>query len=1112
MMILQKLCGENSKEAKKLADKLEIQESKQNSLQKTIEKANNDILKAKTRQQEIQNAIDETNKQLVSQNDKLKINKKSWQESGEKLKKYGEKIDKIGNKLSIVSGAVGGIAAASLKSAIDFETAFTGVTKTVDGTEEQLANLKKGILDMSTRLPSSASEIASVAEAAGQLGIQTDNILDFTKVMIDLGNSTNVSADEASTALAKFANVTKMSADDYQKLGSTIVALGNNYATTEADIIAMGQNLASAGTQVGMSQADIMALATALSSVGLEAQAGGTAFSKALVSMQLAVETNSEDLKNWADVAGMSVKEFSDLFKKDATSALEAFIKGLSECGGETESAIKVLDDMGITETRMRDALLRSANASNTFTSAIKLGNDAWKKNTALTEEAEKRYGTTESQMKMLKNEVQKTAIEFGEELAPSLRDTLNNAKPLLKNIASAVKTFSKLNDEQKQTIINIGATVVALGPLVKVFGNLTKMVGSTVKGIGTVTKAVGLMKNGIGDATGASADLAKGLKNLASPVGIAVGTIGALTTAVGLYKSSFDKATEANRKALEKEKEELEAIKEKVNSYKELKDTVDKNTQTELNQIDRAKSLWSELQKITDENGKIKDGYEDRAKVITGTLSEAIGKEISITGDVIDKYKDLQKEMDNLILKKQAETTMNNLSEKYENAYANRDQYQADKIKKEEEYRTLKEEYDELKNSREIQEILKDGERQRQGKLSAVEQVAWAIHVKTSKEFGRFSYLEQQLNSCATSYQELDKLTKDCTDDIGKYEYALTLYNSGTEEDLKKLTNLLARTHTENGKVVDTAYKDLLRAQTDYLAYSQEKFNEAQKNNNEAQMEQYRSSATQAKETLQMYVQEMKGLTSATEENSEEIVNAWKFLAQNQYSVYYDEVSKMNPTLRETIEKMTGVIIEERPELVEETSKMSQELLDKINKSPEFKQIALSNLRSYLQGLKDDELRNLLENSGIENVDRVLQGIRKGNLGENEGMQILNSLNTGLENKSWKKTLFETARGIASSLSKLLSVNTKITTTTTNNSTGHADGLAYVPYDNYPARLHEGERVLTKEQNKKYMADNLQNKITTRNIVVQFYPQTMSEAELQRAERYIAREWGAAL
>ena len=191
---------------------------------------------------------------------------------------------------------------------------------------------------MAKEIPASTTEISEVAEAAGQLGIKTQDVLGFTRVMIDMGNSTNLSAEDAATSIAKFANITglaadtSMSADEkYKKMGSTIVDLGNNYATTEADVMNMATNLASAGTQVGMSESDILALATALSSVGMEAQAGGTAFSKALIEMQLAVETSSDSLKDWADVAGMSTSEFSKRFKEDATGALEAFIEGLSK-------------------------------------------------------------------------------------------------------------------------------------------------------------------------------------------------------------------------------------------------------------------------------------------------------------------------------------------------------------------------------------------------------------------------------------------------------------------------------------------------------------------------------------------------------------------------------------------------------------------------------------------------------------------------------------------------------------------------------------------------------------------------------------------------------------
>src|SRR5690606_4011814 len=77
--------------------------------------------------------------------------------------------------------------AMSAKAAIDWESAWTGVLKTVEGSDAQLADLNQGLRDMAGILPATHDEIAGVAEAAGQLGIQTANVEDFTRTMIDLG-------------------------------------------------------------------------------------------------------------------------------------------------------------------------------------------------------------------------------------------------------------------------------------------------------------------------------------------------------------------------------------------------------------------------------------------------------------------------------------------------------------------------------------------------------------------------------------------------------------------------------------------------------------------------------------------------------------------------------------------------------------------------------------------------------------------------------------------------------------------------------------------------------------------------------------------------------------
>ena len=291
------------------------------------------------------------------------------------------------------------------QAGVSFESAFTGVTKTVDETANiSYADLEKQIRDMSKELPSTVEEISAVAEAAGQLGIHTEDIKSFSKTMIDLGNSTNIGAEEAASALAKFANVTKMDPGEYQNLGSAIVDLGNNYATTEQDIVNMATRLAATATTAGISEQGILALSTALSSVGIEAEAGGTAMSTFIKKVQTAVETQSKNLSKYAEVAGMTQEEFTKLFKEDGTQAINAFITGLGELNNNGGSALNILNEMGLKEVRLSNAILALGSAGDLLTRTIGTSNTAWEENSALVAEASKRYETTESKLQMTRN------------------------------------------------------------------------------------------------------------------------------------------------------------------------------------------------------------------------------------------------------------------------------------------------------------------------------------------------------------------------------------------------------------------------------------------------------------------------------------------------------------------------------------------------------------------------------------------------------------------------------------------------------------------------------------------------------------------------------------
>lgn len=516
--------------------KVELLNEQLNELEKAEDK---DTIAISKKKQELQKAETELN----NYNTKLKIVSNQLEnasakaiEFGTKVENTGKKIESAGKKMSAFSAATGTALVASAKSAIDFEDAFTGVEKTVDGTTEQMEELKQGIRDMAKEIPSTTTEISAVAEAAGQLGIKTEDILSFTKVMIDLGNSTNLSAEEAASSLAKFANITKISAKDYDKLGSTIVALGNNFATTESDIVEMSTRLAATGELAGLSEPQILAMATAMSSVGIEAEAGGSAMSKLLKQIQVACETGSDDLKDFAKVAGMSVDDFKKAFEKDAVSALTAFISGLNDTERNGKSAITILEDMGLSEVRLSNTILSLANASDVMNKAVQLGNEAWEDNTALTNEANKRYDTLKSKLTMAMNKIKDMAITLGNKLMPSIEKVLDK-------LGKWIDKFEDLSDEQVDMIVNIGLIVTAIAPLLTIIGKLTTTLGTVTKGIGTFVQAIGVASGTITSTSTAVNGLAKVFTAVTSPVGLACTAIGVAVAgiAIAVNKSNED-------------------------------------------------------------------------------------------------------------------------------------------------------------------------------------------------------------------------------------------------------------------------------------------------------------------------------------------------------------------------------------------------------------------------------------------------------------------------------------------------------------------------------------------------------------------------------------------
>lgn len=452
---------------------------------------------------------------------------------GTKIDAVGQTFVSTGTKMTLgLTAPLLAAGTAATKSAIEFESAFTGVQKTVDATESEYAALSKGITEMSERMPQSASAIAGVMEAAGQLGVRgVQNLLDFTETMIMLGDATNLTSEEAAMSIAKVMNIFGTANEDVGRFGATIVDLGNNYATTEADIVSMTNRLAAGARIAKLTEAETLALAAAMSSVGIEAEAGGTAMTQTFNAIETAVAHGGKDLEKFAKVAGMSAASFADMWGNRPIKALQAFIGGLGNLEKNGGNAVLVLDELGLSGIRQSNMLKSLALASDMLAETVDTANSAWNENVALTNEANKRYQTFESQIQTFRNTLSNVGREFGQIILPYLQQFLNWIK-------EGLQKFRDLDDSTKNVIVRIVAFAAAIGPVLTILGSL-------IKGIQTIQMLLALL----GPAAG--------------PVGIAIAGLAALAAIIMSVVESSKLATKEAQKM-------RESIEKSANGFEE--------------------------------------------------------------------------------------------------------------------------------------------------------------------------------------------------------------------------------------------------------------------------------------------------------------------------------------------------------------------------------------------------------------------------------------------------------------------------------------------------------------------------------------------------------------
>ncbi len=303
------------------------------------------------------------------------LNGFDWKTFGDNAKTLGGQMEQLGKQMLIsLSTPLVYVGKKMYGFATDYESAFAGVKKTTEATDEEYNQLYSDLIQISETTPTGFVEAAGIMEMAGQLGVgkvnefgediseqyavATEDLTAFTRTFIGLQESTNIAGEEGAANLARFLNVTEKTTKNVERVSGVIVGLGNNFATTENEILAMATRMGATADLAGFSSAEILAFSAALSSVGINAEAGGSAAGKLMKKMQLAAEVGGsveEKLRNTQIKLG-SDKEgnpiYFDMDEQGIKSGLD-FVNYIAGMGKADK--VNFADQLGMTADALGD-------------------------------------------------------------------------------------------------------------------------------------------------------------------------------------------------------------------------------------------------------------------------------------------------------------------------------------------------------------------------------------------------------------------------------------------------------------------------------------------------------------------------------------------------------------------------------------------------------------------------------------------------------------------------------------------------------------------------------------------------------------------------------------
>lgn len=582
------------------------------------------------------------------------------QDTADDVKELGDNAEKVSSGgISSMTVALGNLAADGIRKAAT-----------------ELKNFTTDVIETGTEFDAGISKVGAISGASAE---DMEKLREKAK---EMGASTKFTAAESAEALEYMA----MAGWKTEDMLSGISGIMDLAAASGEDLGTTSDIVTDALTAFGLTAADSGHFADVLAAASSNANTNVSMMGETFKYVAPVAGTLNYSIEDMAEAIGLMAN--SGIKSSQAGTALRSIITRLSTDAG---SSSKSLGALGTLVEKLGVEFYDTNGKARDFGDVIAETREAWQ---GLTDEEQTTYGkkiageeaiaSWLSLMNAAPADVEKLSAAIkncdgaASDMSSTMQDNLQGDFVLLDSAVDGMKI--SLADELEPEMRDIVQYITKKMPdiedgLSKVFKVGSKLVGGAVKTLPVVVdtlEPIAPLITAVGVGIGALkvAQTAEGwMKGLnavmsANPaVAVATGILGVSTALFELYKKydSIPSYAEGISKMYEGAYENIDNL---AKSMKDMKDGFNERAGDVLNETERTKDLWEELENLADSTGRVKDSDKVRAEYILGELNDALGTEYTMTDNMIDKYKEMESEIDDLIEKKKSSLLLDEYSE----------------------------------------------------------------------------------------------------------------------------------------------------------------------------------------------------------------------------------------------------------------------------------------------------------------------------------------------------------------------------------------------------------------------------------------------------------------